>query len=112
MNTISDCNAFKKFEIKPYVPADEDSFGWSLPYPEFKDPDEELDEKWGSNEDYNRYKKICYNYGIQKHRLVTYRNLPEVYGKTYEELNEAEKAAYEWVEYRLEDYFEVCLRSF
>ena len=86
-------------------------FGWALPYPQIKEPDEELDDKWGSYDDYKRYKNICYNYGIRNRKLVTRSNLLEVYGKTYEELNEAEKAAYTWVEYRLEYYFEVCCRS-
>ena len=87
-------------------------FGWALPYPQIKDPDEELDDKWGEFDDYKHYKDICYNYGRQHNQLVTRDNLREVYGKSYEELNDAEKAAYRWVEYKLEYYFEVCCRHF
>ena len=95
-------------EVEEYIRL----YGWALPYPKHEDPDKKLDKKWGDNDDYKRYKDICYNYGIKHRRLVNYNNLREVYGKSYEELNKAEKAAYKWVSYNLEYYFEVCCHSF
>lgn len=86
-------------------------FGWALPYPPIVDPDDELDKKWGDCDDYKRYKAVCYDYGIKHNQLVNYMNIQEVYGKTYDELNEAEKAAYKWVSYHLEYHFEVCCGS-
>ena len=82
-------------------------FGWSLPYPKIEEPDEKLDRLYGDNEDYNHFKDVCYQYGYDHKCLVTNDNLKTVYGKDRSQLNFYEQKAYEWVQYKLEYYFEV-----
>ena len=72
-----------------------------------KEPDEELDDDWGDIDDYKRFKDICYDYCIMNNTLITHDNIQSIYGKSFEELNDAEKAAYECVSFCLEEFFEV-----
>lgn len=82
------------------------------------DFDEEMMSKYKNHPEHNRFIKLCkngINYG-KLHRTVFWtdgdqEDIIDFFGKKYEEFDEVEKDAHEYIEYKLEYYFETMSQA-